>query len=54
MLESIQYSFEVHETELFDMIEISSDGNNVHAYQGFVTTLEFNKDGSLKTIGIYE
>lgn len=33
---------------------MASDGARVHGYTGFVAHFEFNEDGSLDTVGIYE
>jgi hypothetical protein len=54
MLISIGYSGEVlQERDKFG-VSISSNGDKVHGYMGFVAHFEFNPDGSLNNVGIYE
>jgi hypothetical protein len=58
MLKSIGFDGIVEEGEDKDAIDInadfSSDRKKVHGYQGFTARFEFNKDGSLNNVGIYE
>lgn len=54
MLKSLNYSFNVVNESEYDLIQVSSDGDKVHGYIGFVADFSFNKDGSINNIGIYE
>lgn len=36
------------------ILELSKDGENIHGYSGFVTSFEFDTDGNIMNIGIYE
>ena len=35
-------------------IDLEIDHNNISGYMGFVATFDFDKDGNLKGVGIYE
>lgn len=54
MLASIGYDSEIemHNNRL--VITLESNNKNVHGYMGFVCYFEFNIDGNLNNIGIYE
>lgn len=54
MLISIGYSGEVLQEKGKFGVSISSNGDKVHGYMGFVAHFEFNPDGSLNNVGIYE
>jgi hypothetical protein len=54
MLKSIGYQVEIVSRNNKHEITITSNGENVTGYLGFVADFEFNEDGSLKNIGIYE
>jgi di/tripeptidase len=54
MLNSIGYTPKIEEEENKKAITLSSNGENVHGYMGFVAHFEFKKDGSLDNVGIYE
>lgn len=54
MLISIGYNPEIKHDNDRLCITLSSNQENVHGYMGFVAHFEFNEDGSLNNIGIYE
>lgn len=54
MLISIGYNPEVVVEDGKQMITLSSNGDKVHGYIGFVAHFEFKEDGSLDNVGIYE
>lgn len=54
MLISIGYIPEIVEENGKKSITLSSNRNKVHGYMGFVAHFEFNEDGSLDNVGIYE
>lgn len=35
-------------------LDLHDDGNNISGYMGFTATFDFDKDGNLKGVGIYE
>ena len=59
MLESIGFATRADYSGDLDAVEVTAQTSNpekskVHGYQGFVARFEFNKDGSLNNVGIYE
>lgn len=35
-------------------LDLHKDGKNISGYMGFVATFDFDKDGNLKGVGIFE
>jgi hypothetical protein len=54
MLASIGYNPEIIAENGKQAITLSSNGEKVHGYMGFVAHFEFDENGNLDNVGIYE